>query len=258
MISKMGTNKNDRLLAAMKAWAETKTSEARRALYEAALEATFLIPTSTRIPQGASPGDLQNVQVFFLDASDGAKSLAVFTHELALKRGPKAPYKFTVIGRELFVHASKINVDSIVVDHGSPDSFNLTKYEISKLNDGVMPEVEQGGVTESTLDPDSGVAISAVPGTLPEDFLMFLRKKLGTLDGIKAAYLFSMTVGEGEPTLSLGLELKRGQWAEKILDKTMQTLQPTLMKEEVTLRCLVLEEALLNAVTQVAGAFYRR
>jgi SseB protein N-terminal domain/SseB protein C-terminal domain len=261
MIPKMGTNQNDRLLSAMKAWSETKTPEARRQLYESLGEGSFLIPTSTRIPQGASPGhwgDLQNVQVFFLDTAEGAKSLAVFTHELALKRGPKAPYKFVVVGKELLAHALKIGVDAIVVDHGSPDSFSLSKYEIAKLNDGVLPEVEAGRVTESTLGPDSGVSVSAVPGALPEDFLMFLRKKLGTLDGIKAAYLFSMTVGEGDPTLSLGLELKRGQWAEKILDKTMQTLQPTLMKEEVTLRCLVLEEALLNAVTQVSGAFYRR
>jgi hypothetical protein len=218
---------NPELIDAMAGVAHNDNGQTRRALYEALVNSTLLVPTAAQ-GEDPQPGwhsleeDTQ-LQFIVLTNPQGQTALPVFTDEEALRlwQPEGAPY-VAFHAHDLFALALQNNADALVVNVAGPTGGEITRHELSVLAQGTLPDPDGS----MTIDQDTQVLIGA-PSDPPQQLLDSLREGMAAHPEISAGYLTIMAIGAGEPHFVAGVRFSR-EPTEEAIGGIMRDLSDTV------------------------------
>ncbi|MBI5305706.1 MAG: enhanced serine sensitivity protein SseB C-terminal domain-containing protein [Chloroflexi bacterium] len=231
MATAQPTPTNAELVRAMQAVASVDNADVRRDLYTAFLQSTLLVPVA---PQ---PGAQKKIgwrpvegetPVEFIVAQDDEEKFALFafTDEESMTTWKSQGSSFIAVSApNLFQMALDMNIESMLINVAGPVvGGELTRWEIQALASGIMP-TEQGdeGAAQMTIPPGTRVAFGPLSQPASEPLLATLKNALASHSEIRAAYLFELQVGNGDPQRVAGIDFE-GEPDEAVIERVMNAL----------------------------------
>lgn len=222
---------NAQLVAAMAAVVKHDVPLTRRALYEALLESTLILPTVEETElTSAQPGEDDDfgldLRLLTYEGEDGSPLLIAFTDENAvLAWNPEGISYVALSGPDLFTLADYNEISEIILNPAGPVGGRILRQEVESLARGELPVSRQPDL--EVIPARSSVLIGKPTRELPEAHLDEMRRVLAHDSRIVAAYLFELHTEAQTPRLVVGVVLDR-DLDDGTQDDILETLAMTL------------------------------
>jgi hypothetical protein len=212
----------------MHALVQGDSPEKRRALYSELRKCTLMLATPGE-PLGKGTAEAPR-EIRFIASTDatGKTSMLAFTSDAAIAAWRPAGCVVTEMpARSVFALAVQQMVDRIIINPRGPTGGFLMRREILALAEGWDP-----GCAKTNIGKGTKVAIT--PPAIPpsEEFLAALRTRSQAMPTVRALYLVTGTIGDGEPHYLVGVELGPGAHPDVIIPALLQAVQPIIGEGE--------------------------
>lgn len=254
---------NPHLITAMDQVARNDNAQTRRVLYEGLLEAIFLLPVTERLNQveGWQIAQQETPIQLVVTQEKGETVMLAFTDTAALVRWRPAGCAYVGMpAADVFRLAIKNGFASVVVNVAGPTGGRITRREFQFLAEGIVPGRAQSAVMAGEVQQQTAAYLGAPSRPPTEALIDAIATGLDGHQPIKAAYLFQVKIGQGEPHLMLGLVpggVFTKEQAEFVVRDLMERLNPVLGDGEY-LDCTVLDASWLKDVQRLVRPVFQR
>jgi len=251
---------NDGLRLALQQVARDPSTETRRAFYEALTAGTLILLAPRDLAADGDPGDAPEdipLLTFVDDAGDAV--LIGFTDEDAvLAWDPDDPALVALRGLDVVLIAAQNDIDTIVLNPGSPASYRMHRDEFAAAASGehIASQAEARSTAEGTT-----VYITPPEVQPPEGWLRAVRRVLQNYPSILSAFFFYFRLASGDASHVIGLEPfgEMSHKAQNALIKAVLADFQDLLPEERTLDFVVLDDPeFLAGVREIVKPFHTR